>query len=171
MNGILQRRVVMGSAMAVLLCAASNGCESARAGLAAPLWTLTDIEGTKHSLADQAGQVVVLAFWSSDDLPSRFAASDIRKVYEQFADRAVVVFGISIEIVEGTDAYFDVERYTFTQLISDGSAAKTYAVDEIPTFVVIGLDKGVVFREEGFAPGVGQRLALAIQQQLRQHGM
>ena len=76
-----------------------------------------------------------------------------------------------MEIVDGTDAFFDVERYTFTQLISDGSAVKTYAVDEIPTFVVIGLDKGVVFREEGFAPGVGQRLALAIEQQLRQHGM
>lgn len=170
MKGVLKRAAVVG-VMTIILFAGSNGCESGRAGLVARPWTLTDIEGTKHSLADQAGQVVVLAFWSSDDLPSRFAASDLQKVYEQFADRAVVVFSISMEIVEGTDAYFDVERYTFTQLISDGSAPKTYAVDEIPTFVVIGLDKGIVFREEGFTPGVGERLALAIQQQLRQHGM
>ncbi len=170
MQGVLKRAVVVG-VLAIILCAGSHGCESGRAGVAARPWRLTDIEGTKHSLADQAGQVVVLAFWSSDDGPSRFAASDVQKVYEQFADRAVAFFGISMEIVEGADAYFDVERYTFTQLISDGSAAKTYAVDEIPTFVVIGLDQGVVFREEGFTPGVGERLALAIQQQLRQHGM
>lgn len=170
MNGVLKRAAVVG-VMAIILCAGSHGCESGRAGLAARPWKLTDLEGTKHSLADQAGQVVVLAFWSSDDLPSRLAASDIQKVYERFVDRAVAVFGVSMEIMEGTDAFFDVERYTFTQLISDGSAAKTYAVDEIPTFVVIGLDQGVVFREEGFTPGVGERLALAIQQQLHQHGM
>lgn len=170
MKGVLKRAAVVGG-MAIILCAASHGCKSARAGLAAGPWTLTDIEGTEHSLADQAGQVVVLAFWSSDDVPSRLAATDIQKVYARFADRAVAVFGISMEIMEGFDAYFDVEQHTFTQLIDDGSAAKTYAVDEIPTFVVIGLDNGVVFREEGFTPGVGERLALAIQQQLRQHGM
>ncbi len=170
MNGDLKRAAVVG-VMAIILCAGSHGCESGRAGVAARPWKLTDIEGTKHSLADQTGHVVVLAFWSSDDGPSRLAASDVQKVYEQFADRAVAVFGVSMETMEGTDAYFDVERYTFTQLISDGSAAKKYDVDEIPTFVVIGLDKGVVFREEGFTPGVGERLALAIQQQLRQHGM
>ncbi len=170
MKGFLKRAAVVG-VMTIILGAGSHGCESGRAGVAARPWKLIDIQGIKHSQADQIGQVVVLAIWSSDDVPSRLAASDIQKVYEQFADRAVAVFGISMEIVEGTDAFFDVERYTFTQLISDGSAVKTYAVDEIPTFVVIGLDKGVVFREEGFTPGVGERLALAIQQQLRQHGM
>ena len=171
MNGILQRPVVMGSVMAVLLGAGSSGCESGRAGLVAPQWTLTDVEGTKHSLTDHEQQVVVLAFWSSDDLPSRLAASDIQSVHEQFANRGVTVFGISMQIVEETDAFFDVEHYTFIQLVSDGSATETYTVKQLPTFVVIGPDRGVVFREEGFTRGIGQRLALAIQQQLRQHGM
>ena len=171
MKGILQRPVVVGSAMAVLLCAGSSGCESGRAGLAAPLWTLTDIDGTKHALVDHEEQVVVLAFWSSDDLASRLAASDIQAVHEQFANRAVTVFGISMQIVEGTDAFFDVEHYTFTQLVSDGSAAETYAAKQLPTFIVIGPDRGVVFREEGFTRGIGQRVTLAIQQQLRQHGL
>ena len=169
MKGILQRPIVAG--MAVLLCAGLSGCESGRAGLAAPAWTLNDIEGTKHSLADHEEQVVILAFWSSDDLASRLAASDIQAVHEQFANRAVTVFGISMQIVDETDAFFDVEHYTFTQLVSDGSAAKTYAVKQLPTLVVIGFGKGVVFREEGYTRGIGQRLTLAIQQQLRQHGM
>ncbi len=171
MNGILQRPVVVGLAMAVLLSAGSSGCESGRAGLVAPQWTLTDIEGTKHSLVDYEEQVVVLAFWSSDDLASRLAASDIQAVHEQFVNRGVTVFGISMQIVQETDAFFDVEHYTFTQLVSDGSATETYAVKQLPTFVVIGLGKGVVFREEGFTRGIGQRLTLAIHQQLRQHGM
>ena len=80
MNGVLTRGAVVG-AMAIILCAGSHGCESGRAGLAARPWSLTDLEGTKHSLADQAGQVVVLAFWSSDDVPSRLAVSDVQKVY------------------------------------------------------------------------------------------
>ena len=166
-----QRPIVVGSVMTVLLCAGLSGCESGRAGLAAPAWMLADIEGTKHSLADHEEQVVVLAFWSSDDLASRLAASDIQAVHEQFANRAVTVFGISMQIMDETDAFFDVEQYTFTQLVSDGSAAEAYAVKQLPTFVVIGLGKGVVFREEGYTRGIGQRLTFAIQQQLRQHGM
>ena len=170
MNGVLKRAAVIG-VMTIILCAGSSGCESGRAGLAAPLWTLTDIHGTKHALADHEEQVVVLAFWSSDDLASRLAVSDIQAVHEQFANRGVTVFGISMQIVQETDAYFDVEHYTFTQLVSDGSATETYAVKQLPTFVVIGPDRGVVFREEGYTRGIGHRLALAIHQQLRQHGM
>ncbi len=109
MKGVFKRAAVVG-VMTIILCAGSHGCESGRAGVAARPWKLTDLEGTKHSLADQTGHVVVLAFWSSDDVPSRLAVSDIQKVYEQFADRAVAVFGVSMEIMEGTDAYFDVER-------------------------------------------------------------
>ncbi len=154
-----------------LFCAACAGCEAGQAGYAAPPWTLTDIDGTRHSLVEHEEQVVVLAFWSSEDLPSRLAVSDIQAVHEQFANRAVTVFGISMQIVQETDAFFDVEHYTFTQLVSDGSAVETYAVKQLPTFVVIGLGKGVVFREEGFTRGIGQRLTLAINQQLRQHGM
>ncbi len=171
MKRILKRPIVVGSVIAVLLCAGLSGCETGRAGLAAPAWTLTDIEGTKHSLADHEEQVVVLVFWSSDDLASRLAVSDVQAVHEQFANRAVTVFGISVQIMEETDAFFDVERYTFTQLASDGSAAETYAAKQLPTFVVIGPGRGVVFREEGFTHGIGYRLALAIQQQLRQHGL
>ena len=78
MKGINQRPIVVGLAMATLLCAGLSGCESGRAGLAAPAWSLTDIEGTKHALADHEEKVVVLAFWSSDDLASRLAAPDIQ---------------------------------------------------------------------------------------------
>ena len=171
MSGIFQRPVVMGPVMAVLFGACLSGCESGRAGMAAPQWTLTDIEGIKHSLTDHEQQIVVLAFWSSDDLASRLAVSDIQAVHEQFANHGVTVFGISMQIVQETDAFFDVENYTFTQLVSDGSAAEAYGVKQLPTFVVIGVGKGVVFREEGFTRGIGQRLTLAIRQQLRHLGM
>ena len=170
MSGIV-RRAIHSVWIVALFCAACAGCGAGQAGYAAPPWTLTDIDGTRHSLSQYKGQVVVLAFWSSDDMPSRFAASDIQAVHEQFANRAVTVFGISVQIVEGTDAFFDVEHYTFTQLVSDGSAAESYGVKQLPTFVVIGLDNAVVFREECFTRGIGQRLTLAIQQQLRQLGM
>ena len=170
MSGGLKQAAVVGMTT-IILCAGLSGCESGRAGLAAPAWTLADIEGTKHSLADHKEQVVVLAFWSSDDLASRLAVSDVQAVHEQFANRAVNVFGISMQIMDETDAFFDAEQYTFTQLVSDGSVVETYAVKQLPTFVVIGLGKGIVFREEGYTRGIGQRLTFAIQQQLRQHGM
>ena len=170
MNGIFGR-AINAVWIVALFCAACAGCEAGQAGYAAPPWTLTDIDGTRHSLSQYEGQVVVLAFWSSDDMPSRLAVVGVQSVHERFLGRGAVVLGISIQLVEGTDAHFDPEHYTFTQLVSDGSVDQKYDVDDLPTFVVIGPEGGVVLREEGYTHGVSQRLGLAVEQQLRQHGM
>ena len=65
-------------------------------GKKAPSFSLPDQEGKKHSLADYAGQPVVLYFYPKDDTPGcTTQACAIRDNYDDFAERGAVVLGVS----------------------------------------------------------------------------
>ncbi len=63
-------------------------------GKAAPGWTLTDIDGARHSLADNRGRVVLLLFWSRGRRECLRALALFAQVAEQLDDRDVVQLAV-----------------------------------------------------------------------------
>jgi peroxiredoxin Q/BCP len=65
-------------------------------GKRAPAFTLTDAAGTPHTLADYAGQDVVVYFYPRDETPGcTKEACRFRDIWDEFRTRGVVVLGVS----------------------------------------------------------------------------
>ncbi len=72
----------------------------------APDFTLPDQDGNAVSLADFAGQPVVLYFYPKDETPGCTAqACDIRDRWQDFKDAGVTVLGVSPDTIESHQAF------------------------------------------------------------------
>ncbi len=86
-------------------------------GRKAPAFTLTDTQGRKRSLADFAGQDVVLYFYPRDDTPGcTKEACGFRDLWKKFADRGVAVLGVSPDTPESHRKFTDKYRLPFPLL-------------------------------------------------------
>ena len=66
-------------------------------GTVAPDFTTIDDEGKTVSLSDYKGKVVVLYFYPKDDTPGcTKEAQSFRDNYQQYQDKEMVVFGVSM---------------------------------------------------------------------------
>lgn len=65
-------------------------------GTKAPDFELTDSQGKNHTLADFAGQTIVIYFYPKDDTPGcTKEACSFRDSYKDFRDAGVEIIGIS----------------------------------------------------------------------------
>lgn len=60
-------------------------------GSPAPQFQMTDLEGRKHTLADYAGKVVVLNFWSGECTWSKRADTALKHMLETWGEDVVVL--------------------------------------------------------------------------------
>ena len=120
--------------------------------LNAPAQTLTSLDGEKINVAGQNGKIVVLAIGASWLPLSKDQAGFTNKIAKKFAGRDVVVYFVATDSVSEKSKNYasNAELNTFatqTKLTvpvlrdSDGAATlKKYAVDQIPSFVILGKD-------------------------------
>ncbi|MDJ0511238.1 MAG: peroxiredoxin, partial [Crocosphaera sp.] len=67
-------------------------------GTVAPNFTTVDDEGKTISLSDYKGKVVVLYFYPKDDTPGcTKEAQSFRDNYQEYQDKDMVVFGVSMD--------------------------------------------------------------------------
>jgi len=100
--------------------------------------------------ADMKGKVVVVDFWASWCGPCRQFAKYLKKFYDKYKDKGVVVLGINMDTDKSAmDAYLkEHSDYTWLQSFSgkgwqDPTAMK-YGIEGIPSVWVIGKDGNVV---------------------------
>ncbi len=105
----------------------------------APDFTLTLLDGTKISLRDLRGQVVVLNFWASWCDPCRKEAPDLQKAWEMYKDKGVVFMGVSHKDAEDASRAF-VQEFGLTYLNGidpRGRISRAYGLTGVPeTFVI-----------------------------------
>lgn len=85
----------------------------------APVFTLPDQEGKKHSLKDYLGKWVVLYFYPKDDTPGcTVEACSFRDNYSRFKRVGIVVLGVSVDPVRKHAKFAEKYSLPFT-LLSD----------------------------------------------------
>ncbi len=100
-------------------------------GTVAPDFTTVDDEGNTVSLSDYKGKVVVLYFYPKDDTPGcTKEAQSFRDNYQQYQDKDMVVFGVSMDDQASHKAFKEKYGLPFQLLVDkDGTLTKAYDVD------------------------------------------
>ncbi len=132
-------------ALVLLGLLVAQGCTSSPqdiAGIQAPDFTLTDLEGNQISLSDLRGKTVFLNFWATWCPPCRAEMPEIEAIYQEYKDRDVVVIGVDLREPESTvRQYVQQGGYSWTFVIdTTGAVARDYGITAIPTSIFLDSD-------------------------------
>ena len=121
--------------------------------LAAPGFTLEDMDEEKHSLKDFHGKVILLNFWATWCPPCRREMPSMERLYQKFNGENFTV--IAINQMEDGDHVFaytgqlDVDP-TFTILFDkDSKVSNNYRVSGLPTTYLIDKQGNIRYRAIG----------------------
>jgi len=146
------------SALAITAIAGATSLHAAPAiGEAAPAFTLTDTNGTEHSLSDFAGKVVVLE-WVNHGCPfvkKFYDAGKMQELQETYTGKDVVWLKVASSN-EGKQGYHTAEEWnalndekkvkaTATLLDTDGTVGKAYDARVTPHMFVINAEGILVY--------------------------
>ena len=140
------------------------------AGDVAPDFTVEMLDGSRITLSDLRGKVVLVNFWATWCPPCRQEMSHLQKdVIDRFAGKDVVVLPISRgEKRETVEAFIEKMGYTFpVGLDGDQSIYKKYASNYIPRSVVVGKDGKVVYVAVGYDEQTAKDIDNAITKALK----
>lgn len=131
-------------------CAKSGAMEQ---GDAAPDFSLPDLSGTKMTLADFKGKVVILDFFATWCPPCREEIPDFIALQKAYGDKGFAMVGVSL--VDRADAagYAGKVGINYPVLIDDGSASNVYGpIRSIPTTFIIDRNGTIADVYIGYRP-------------------
>ncbi len=110
---------------------------AARVGLAAPDWTLFDLQGRLHQLSDYRGKIVILDFWNRGCAPCIQAMAHLVRIAERFGGPDVAIFGMNTDPdVQDAKLVEQVMQLSYPNLQATSILAK-YSVRSYPFLLII----------------------------------
>jgi peroxiredoxin len=113
----------------------------------APDFELERLDGDGGlSLTSLRGQVVVLNFWASWCPPCQSETPVLRDLAERYADRGLVVIGVSVQETNAADVRSYAERYQLGYTIApdlSGDIFRLYRLYGLPTQFFVGTDGAI----------------------------
>jgi thiol-disulfide isomerase/thioredoxin len=135
--------------------------------IAAPDFTVYDIDGNAVKLSEFIGKPIVLNFWASWCPPCKSELPDFDKVYNEMKDDVVFLM---VDLADGKretvakgSAYIAEQGYSFSVYYdTTQEAANTYGISSIPTTYFIDKDGNIaggqtgMLDEEGLREGISK---------------
>jgi peroxiredoxin len=123
--------------------------KSVHAGVVAPDFEATTLDGKLFKLSELRGKVVLLDFWATWCAPCVAELPNVKKASEQFADGGFVAVGISFDRDAETARQFAAKKQmswpqVWAQKADDGPIADLYGVGGIPATFLIGPNGKVI---------------------------
>lgn len=112
------------------------------AGMSAPVFTISNLEGQRVNLKELRGKVVLVNFWGSWCAPCRDEMPEIEKAYQQYKDQGFTVLAINIGESRVTAKGFadrlgltfpillDSDRHVTSDLYNIGPIPTSYFIDK-----------------------------------------
>ena len=121
--------------------------------VAAPAFSLKDIDEKPHSLADYKGKVVLLNFWGTWCPPCRREMPSMERVYEHLHTKNFVVLAIN-QMETPDDVFVYTSQLTMAPTFpilfdKNSSVADAYKVMGLPTSYLIDKKGNIRFRAIG----------------------
>jgi thiol-disulfide isomerase/thioredoxin len=122
-------------------------------GKLAPGFTLTSVTGESVSLADYAGDVVLLDFWATWCGPCRMAIPHLIELQDELGDRGFQIVGISVDQATAATVGAFADRAGINYPVAMGTSAVQQAyggIRSIPTAFLVDRDGYVVKMIRGY---------------------
>jgi len=129
-------------------------------------FTLSDLTGTKWSLKDLRGKVVLVNFWATWCPPCRKEMPDMEALYQRFGPRGLVILAISDEDSGKVQPFIAEKKYSYPILLDPGRKANE-------RFSVEGIPKTFLYNRDGklVAQGMDRRTERQFLAMLKQAGL
>lgn len=114
-------------------------------------FTLEQLGGSKVTLSELKGKVVLVDFWATWCPPCRAAIPHLIQMYNTYKDSGLIVLGISLDQEKDKlPSFIKDNNITYPILYGNSQVAIAYNVQSIPTLVIFDKKGKIIFREVGF---------------------
>jgi thiol-disulfide isomerase/thioredoxin len=137
-------------------------------GKPAPNFKANTLDGVSTSLSDFRGKLVLLDFWATWCAPCRDQMPKIAKLYDQTREQGLVLLGINDdESIEKPIEYMKQHAYQWLNLFESkpGSIRRNFAVDGIPTLILIDREGKVIEYQVGSGAESEEKIRAALRKQ------
>jgi thiol-disulfide isomerase/thioredoxin len=134
-------------------------------------WSLEDLSGKRHSLADYRGKIVLLDFWYRGCGWCMRAMPQVKQVASDFKNEPVVVLGMNTDR-DKADAQFVVDKMHLNCdiLRADQSVPQKYGVQGYPTLIIIDQQGIVRDVHVGYSPDLREKVVNTVRKLLPKAG-
>jgi peroxiredoxin len=140
-------------AAAVVLALPASGAGSASGP--APQFTLDARNGSKISLSQYKGQVVMLNFWASWCGPCRQEMPLLENIYKKYNKMGFTLIGVNVEPdSKAAEGFLKETPVSFPVIYDkDSTVSKAYDVSGMPSTVIIDRKGNIRVLHRGYKPG------------------
>jgi len=163
-----RRRLVL--AIGAGLLAAGSVARARPAGHDAPDFTLPTVGGPNLRLAEQRGRVVMLNFWASWCGPCRREMPELDKIYSRYRTSGFQLLAISVDEDPANAAGASSRMGVHFPVLLDGErkVSRQYALDAMPSTVIIDRDGRMRFRHQGYHEGAQELYERQVRELLKE---
>ena len=132
--------------VAFIIAAACAGVGSSQTNVTAPDFSLRDLQGRTHTLADYEGKVLVLNFWATWCPPCRAEIPDFVEAYDELNGQGLEIIGVTMENISAADLedFARDMKMNYTVAFGTEEVARSYRPGQyIPATIIID-KKGVI---------------------------
>jgi thiol-disulfide isomerase/thioredoxin len=137
---------------------------------AAPDFTLKSNQGSNIRLDELKGEVVMLNFWASWCGPCRQEMPLMNKIFAKYEDLGFTILAVNVDENQAdADRFLEAVSVDFPVVYdSTSKVSELYAVDAMPTTVMIDRDGNKRFLHRGYKPGYEDEYAAQVKQLIRE---
>jgi thiol-disulfide isomerase/thioredoxin len=157
---IFHRGVHLGIVIALAVSLGASATAEPQTGLRngdlAPSFTLKTLDGKTLTRDGLKGKVVLLDFWATWCGPCRMALPELKDLQAKNAGKPLVIVSVSVdETAKVVEEFVRSNGMSWLQAWDRGMQVTggVFRVDTFPSYVVLGADGRILYRQHGWSPG------------------